>query len=283
MGKLPPSLSKKIEELFKAKHPGLSAGAEIVENVVVVEADAFKETYVIYRALILVVHHNDVIQTTQLVTHMKVIRSVGESVRGLMNLNLQDDEVGVGTTSMVVWPGELLREAEKLLTMKFHPMTIIANDHPGNDPWHWVDHVALKMDALKGGRNSKWKNSKGDPRSLEKIYANASGKFSTTQSTIDAEINASINTLEKMHRRNEVINSISSVLSRGSSTVPQCLSEEYEDHMRRSHEDFQPLLRIFIKTIFTHEEPGALYRHYQLTANQNPIRMDKSDAWRSVA
>ncbi|GKF13962.1 hypothetical protein Tco_0055424, partial [Tanacetum coccineum] len=36
------------------------------------------------------------------------------------------------------------------------------------------------------------------------------------------------------------------------------------------------------KTIFTNEEPGALYRHYQLKANQNPIRMDKSDAWRSV-
>ncbi|GJZ60349.1 putative polyprotein [Tanacetum coccineum] len=55
-----------------------------------------------------------------------------------------------------------------------------------------------QMDALKGGRNSKWKNSKGDPRSSEKIYANASGKFSTTQSIIDAEINACINTLEKL-------------------------------------------------------------------------------------
>nr|GEW40722.1 hypothetical protein [Tanacetum cinerariifolium] len=64
---------------------------------------------------------------------------------------------------------------------------------------------------------------------------------------------------------------------------PQCLSEEYEDHLRRSHEDFQPLLRIFTKTIFTHEEPGALYRHYQLKANQTPIRMDKSNAWRLVA
>nr|GEX43633.1 protein NRT1/ PTR FAMILY 2.11-like [Tanacetum cinerariifolium] len=33
----------------------------------------------------------------------------------------------------------------------------------------------------------------------------------------------------------------------------------------------------------SHEEPGALYRRYQLKANQTPIRMDKSDAWRSVA
>ncbi|GJZ69931.1 hypothetical protein Tco_0633481 [Tanacetum coccineum] len=86
-----------------------------------------------------------------------------------------------------------------------------------------------------------------------------------------------------MHMRNEAISSSSSLLSGGSSTVPQCLSEEYEDHLRRNHEDFQPLPRIFTKTIFTHKEPGALYKHYQLKANQNPIRMDKSDAWRSVA
>ncbi|KAJ8435149.1 hypothetical protein Cgig2_018977 [Carnegiea gigantea] len=38
----------------------------------------------------------------------------------------QDDEVGDGTTSVVVLAGELLREAEKLLAMKIHPMTIIS-------------------------------------------------------------------------------------------------------------------------------------------------------------
>ncbi|GKA69630.1 hypothetical protein Tco_0775694 [Tanacetum coccineum] len=86
-----------------------------------------------------------------------------------------------------------------------------------------------------------------------------------------------------MHKRNEGISSSSSLLSGGSSTVPQCLSEEYEDYLRRSHEDFHPLPRIFTKTIFTPEEPGALYKRYQLKANQTPIRMDKSDAWRSVA
>ncbi|GKC30627.1 Orf y, partial [Tanacetum coccineum] len=64
----------------------------------------------------------------------------------------------------------------------------------------------------------------------------------------------------EMHRRNEGISNSSSLLSRGSSTVPQCLSEEYEDYLRRSHEDFQPLPRIFTKTIFTPEEPGALYK-----------------------
>ncbi|GJU51212.1 zeta toxin domain [Tanacetum coccineum] len=72
--------------------------AEIAKNAIVAEAGAFKETYVIYRALISEVNHNDVIQTAEL-----VIRSVGEGVGGLMNSNLQDDEVGDGTTSMVIW------------------------------------------------------------------------------------------------------------------------------------------------------------------------------------
>nr|GEU52446.1 TPA: orf y [Tanacetum cinerariifolium] len=84
-------------------------------------------------------------------------------------------------------------------------------------------------------------------------------------------------------KRNEGISSSSSSLSEGSSTVSQCLSEEYEDHLRRSHEDFQPLPKIFTKTIFTHEEPGALYKHYQLKTNQTSIKMNKSNAWRSVA
>lgn len=39
---------------------------------------------------------------------------------------MQDDEVGDGTTSVVVLAGELLREAEKLVALKIHPMTIIA-------------------------------------------------------------------------------------------------------------------------------------------------------------
>ncbi|GAB4818128.1 hypothetical protein N2152v2_005174 [Parachlorella kessleri] len=38
----------------------------------------------------------------------------------------QDDEVGDGTTSVVVMAGELLREAEQLVSQKIHPMVIIA-------------------------------------------------------------------------------------------------------------------------------------------------------------
>ncbi|GJY51462.1 putative polyprotein [Tanacetum coccineum] len=44
----------------------------------------------------------------------------------------------------------------------------------------------------------KWKQKKNDPRSTEKVCAYASGKFTNVQSTIDAETNACINTLEKL-------------------------------------------------------------------------------------
>ncbi len=39
---------------------------------------------------------------------------------------VQDDEVGDGTTSVTVLAAELLREAEKLITAKIHPQTVIA-------------------------------------------------------------------------------------------------------------------------------------------------------------
>lgn len=38
---------------------------------------------------------------------------------------VQDDEVGDGTTSVAVLAGELLREAEILISQKIHPMIII--------------------------------------------------------------------------------------------------------------------------------------------------------------
>eukprot|EP00898_Chlorokybus_atmophyticus_P005253 jgi/Chlat1/5729/Chrsp38S05530 len=49
------------------------------------------------------------------------------SVHVLVDISkAQDDEVGDGTTSVVVLAGELLREAERLLSLKLHPMTVIA-------------------------------------------------------------------------------------------------------------------------------------------------------------
>jgi T-complex protein 1 subunit beta len=36
----------------------------------------------------------------------------------------QDDEVGDGTTSVAVFCGELLREAEQLINQRIHPQTV---------------------------------------------------------------------------------------------------------------------------------------------------------------
>ncbi|GJZ43738.1 Orf y [Tanacetum coccineum] len=61
-------------------------------------------------------------------------------------------------------------------------------------------HIILETDGCMEGCGGivKWKKSKEDQRSSKRICAYASEKFSTTQSTIDAEINACINTLEKL-------------------------------------------------------------------------------------
>jgi len=77
---------------------------------------------------------------------------------------VQDDEVGDGTTSVVVFAGELLRQAEQLVNQKVHPMTIIqgfreaceaakgalegaAMDHAG-------DEVRFKEDLLNIARTT---------------------------------------------------------------------------------------------------------------------------------
>ncbi|GKC94677.1 Orf y, partial [Tanacetum coccineum] len=61
-------------------------------------------------------------------------------------------------------------------------------------------HIILEVDGCMEGWGGivKWKQRKEDLRSTEKVCAYASGKFTNVQSTIDAEINACINTLEKL-------------------------------------------------------------------------------------
>ncbi|GKA11394.1 Orf y [Tanacetum coccineum] len=61
-------------------------------------------------------------------------------------------------------------------------------------------HIILEVDGCMEGWGGivKWKQRKEDPRSMEKVYAYASGKFTNIQSTIDAEISSCINTLEKL-------------------------------------------------------------------------------------
>ena len=56
---------------------------------------------------------------------------------------VQDAEVGDGTTSVVVLAGELLREAEKLVLQKIHPMTIISGAALTKwcSGWRRLDHT----------------------------------------------------------------------------------------------------------------------------------------------
>jgi T-complex protein 1 subunit beta len=60
-------------------------------------------------------------------TILKSIYIDNPAARVLVDLSrVQDDEVGDGTTSVVVLAGELLREAEKLVSAGVHPMTVVA-------------------------------------------------------------------------------------------------------------------------------------------------------------
>nr|GEZ67590.1 putative polyprotein [Tanacetum cinerariifolium] len=61
-------------------------------------------------------------------------------------------------------------------------------------------YIILEVDGCMEGWGGvvKWKPKKEDLRNEEKICAYASGKFTNIQSTIDAEISACINTLEKL-------------------------------------------------------------------------------------
>ena len=59
-------------------------------------------------------------------TILKAIQLDNAAAKILVNISkVQDDEVGDGTTSVVVLAAELLREAEKLIAQKIHPQTII--------------------------------------------------------------------------------------------------------------------------------------------------------------
>ncbi|KAG6769808.1 hypothetical protein POTOM_025473 [Populus tomentosa] len=70
---------------------------------------------------------HEVTVTNDGVTILKSLHIDNPAAKILVDISIvQDDAVGDGTTSVVVLAGELLREAEKLLAAKIHPMTIIA-------------------------------------------------------------------------------------------------------------------------------------------------------------
>eukprot|EP00884_Botryococcus_braunii_P019647 jgi/Botrbrau1/6366/Bobra.0098s0025.1 len=69
----------------------------------------------------------EIVVTNDGATILKSIYVDNPAAKVLVDISrVQDDEVGDGTTSVVVLAGELLREAEKLIAQKIHPMTIIA-------------------------------------------------------------------------------------------------------------------------------------------------------------
>ncbi|MFX1452350.1 MAG: thermosome subunit beta [Promethearchaeota archaeon] len=59
----------------------------------------------------------------------------------------QDDEVGDGTTTAVVLAGELLKKAEKLITQKIHPTTLVAGLKKGADKAREIlKNISIKVD-----------------------------------------------------------------------------------------------------------------------------------------
>jgi len=62
---------------------------------------------------------------------------------------IQDNDVGDGTTSVVILAGELLKESEKLFEQKLHVMTIVAGFREANE----IAHRKLETIVLKRGRD----------------------------------------------------------------------------------------------------------------------------------
>ena len=68
---------------------------------------------------------------------------------------MQDDEVGDGTTSVVVLASELLREAEKLTNQRIHPQTIVSGFRKATDcalatlTASALNHGCVKCDYLR--------------------------------------------------------------------------------------------------------------------------------------
>ncbi|KAJ7570675.1 hypothetical protein O6H91_01G131000 [Diphasiastrum complanatum] len=72
---------------------------------------------------------------------------------------VQDDEVGDGTTSVVVLAGELLREAEKLVALKIHPMTIISG-------------YRMAADCARNALESRVRDNRADPEKFRSDLVN---------------------------------------------------------------------------------------------------------------
>ncbi len=97
-------------------------------------------------------------------TILKSIMVDNPAARILIDISkTQDEEVGDGTTTVAVFAGELLREAEKLVQMKIHPQTIIAGWRLAKDAalarlkevsWTHDDDEAFREDLLNIARTT---------------------------------------------------------------------------------------------------------------------------------
>ncbi|MCO5561423.1 hypothetical protein L7F22_015044 [Adiantum nelumboides] len=84
-------------------------------------------------------------------TILKALHIDNPAARVLVDISkVQDDEVGDGTTSVVVLAGELLREAEKLVAKNIHPMTII-------------DGYRMASECARGALEKRVRDNKEDP------------------------------------------------------------------------------------------------------------------------
>lgn len=85
--------------------------------------------------------NGDIMVTNDGATILKSIVVNNPAAKVLIDIaKTQDEEVGDGTTSVTVLAGELLREAEKLVAQRIHPMVIIDG---------WRRAVAVARKALK--------------------------------------------------------------------------------------------------------------------------------------
>ena len=78
-----------------------------------------------------------------------ILKSIGidnPAAKVLVDISkVQDDEVGDGTTSVVVLACELLKEAERLISLKIHPQTIIAGFRKVKSPAYWPANLCPSL------------------------------------------------------------------------------------------------------------------------------------------
>jgi len=97
---------------------------------------------------------NDVTVTNDGATILKSIYVDNPAAKVLVDISkAQDDEVGGGTTSVVVFASELLRQAEQLVAQHVHPMTIIQGFREACE----AAKKALEETARDAGNEEKFK------------------------------------------------------------------------------------------------------------------------------